>query len=243
MEISFRMPRLERSALSAARRVTPLVLAFAFLLTACSQIQRPTAEPFYAQTPPPPRQEFRWSNGKMPKSFDPARAAAAPETDIIRAVYEGLTDLDAKSLKAIPGVAEKWESSPDLKIWTFHLRKDSRWSNGEQVTADDFVQSWQRLANMRERAANNYLFQNIVGMKMPVPALELHNGEPIDFLHETPADSHSPTQKYQSEANSAAKVQTPPHTRPSPMLNPARRRKSRSRRNSAARPLTTARYE
>ena len=86
-----------------------LVILSTICLAGCSQIERPSVEPFYAVTVPPPKQELRWSNGKTPKSLDPARAAAAPETDIVRAAYEGLTDLDGKNLREIPGVAEKWE--------------------------------------------------------------------------------------------------------------------------------------
>lgn len=154
--------------------------ALALLSTACTEIRPPKVEPFYAVTVPPPKQELRWSNGKAPKSIDPANASAAPETDVVRAIYEGLTDLDSRSLRETPGVAERWESSEDLKTWTFYLRKDARWSNGERVTAADFVASWKRLAGLKEKAANNYLFQNIVGMGSKVTDPE--TGEPLDFI-------------------------------------------------------------
>ena len=78
------------------------VMFTALIVSSCTQIQMPKPEPFYAETTPPKVQEFRWSNGKLPKSFDPARAAAAPETDIVRAAFEGLTEIDAKTLKEIP---------------------------------------------------------------------------------------------------------------------------------------------
>ena len=161
-----------------------LVVAILWLSAACSELQRPKVEPFFAITAPPPRQELRWSNGKLPKSLDPARAAAAPETDIVRAIYDGLTDLDSKSLLAVPAVAERWEATADGQTWTFHLRKDARWSNGQPVTAEDFVRSWKRLAALREKGANRFLFQNIVGMQ---DKTELQ-GEPIDFLHSQPPD-------------------------------------------------------
>src|SRR5438874_12628695 len=98
------------------------VAALSVLLSACADIQRPAPEPFYAETAPPAKQEFRWSNGRAPKSFDPARAAAAPETDIVRSLFEGLTDIDPHTLKEVPAAAEKWTSSPDLRVWTFSLR-------------------------------------------------------------------------------------------------------------------------
>lgn len=152
----------------------------------CTELQQPKVEPFYAVSVPPPKQEIRWSNGKTPKSFDPARAAAAPETDIVRAAYEGLTDLDAKSLHEIPGVAERWESTQDLRTWTFHLRKDAHWSNGERVSANDFVRSWKRLSNLRDRAANSHLFQNILGMGAKGQPADKLEGEPTDFLQADP---------------------------------------------------------
>src|SRR4029079_7831004 len=109
-----------------------VVLAASGLLAACSEIQRTQPEPFYAETVPPPKQEFRWSNGKMPRSFDPARAAAAPETDVVRALFEGLTEIDTRTLEAVPAAAEKWSSSEDGRVWTFQLRKGARWSNGKR---------------------------------------------------------------------------------------------------------------
>ena len=142
-----------------------LILAV-LLLSACSELEKPKTEPFYSQTAPPQKKEFRWSNGKMPKSFDPALASAPPETDLVRAIFEGLTDTDSKTLEAIPSVAEKWTASEDYKIWTFYLRKEAKWSNGERVTAADFVRSWKRLAEMSDRVPHRKLLENIVGIKV-----------------------------------------------------------------------------
>ena len=100
----------------------------------------------------------------MPKSFDPAHASAPPESDIVRAVYEGLTDTDSKTLEVVPAAAVEWKSSNDFKTWTFNLRKDARWSNGEPVRAQDFVRSWKRLAAMGEKISSRGLLQNIVGL-------------------------------------------------------------------------------
>ena len=114
---------------------------------ACSELERPQVKPYIAKdNPPPEKSEFRWSNGKTPKSFDPARAAASPETDVIRAIFEGLTEIEPKTLEVIGAVAEDWSSSNDSKTWTFNLRKEAVWSNGESVQAEDFVRSWTRLA-------------------------------------------------------------------------------------------------
>lgn len=143
-----------------------LCLFFLLFLTACSELKTPEAEPFYSETAPPQRKEFRWSNGKMPKSFDPALASAPPETDLVRAIFEGLTDTNPKTLEAVPAVAVEWKSSDDSKTWTFHLRKDAKWSNGARVTANDFVRSWTRLAEMGEQVSHYRLLKNIVGINL-----------------------------------------------------------------------------
>lgn len=140
------------------------LVLLSFFLTACSELEQPKPAPFYAETAPPRKQEFRWSNGKTPKSFDPALAAAPPETDIIRAIYDGLTDMNPSDLTPVPAIASNWEASEDNKIWTFHLRTNAKWSNGETVTADDFVRSWKRLAKMGEKVSHHQLLNNIVGV-------------------------------------------------------------------------------
>ncbi len=175
------------------------------LIAACSQLEKPKTQPFYAQTAPPQKKEFRWSNGKMPKSFDPALASAPPETDIVRAVYEGLTDTDAKTLQPVPAIAVEWKPSDDFKTWTFVLRKDARWSNGERVTAKDFVRSWKRLAAMGEKVSHRELLRNIVGLKSAAiersVIIETEDGE--IFSGQSSAENESPT-GVQTNSNSAA---------------------------------------
>lgn len=89
---------------------------------------------------------FRRSNSSEPKSIDPQLATENAGSAIIYDNFEGLTTTNAKG-EVIPGVAEKWEVSDDGKIYTFHLRDNAKWSNGEPVTADDFVYAWQRAVN------------------------------------------------------------------------------------------------
>lgn len=138
----------------------------------------------------------------MPKSFDPALASAPPETDIVRAIFEGLTDTDPKSLKEVPGVAEKWIASEDLKTWTFHLRKDARWSTGEPITAEDFVVSWKRLAAMGEKVPHRNLLNNIVGMRT---AKTVSPDEMPDFLSNQKSDTPLPLVS-PGNANSAVNI-------------------------------------
>lgn len=85
-------------------------------------------------------------NGSEPKTLDPHLATGVPESDILRALFEGLVSQHPENdLLAAPGVAESWTHNADFTRWTFILREDARWSNGQPVTAGDFVYSWQRM--------------------------------------------------------------------------------------------------
>ncbi len=164
---------IRHSTISLSVRCLSAYCLFLLLLFlgACSNIEKPKPEPFYAETAPPQKKEFRWSNGKLPKSFDPAYADAPPETDVVRAIYEGLTDTNARTLKTVPAIAVDWSTSNDYRTWIFKLRRDARWSNGERITAADFVRSWTRLAALGKRIPNFQLLSNIAGM----PAAENQN--------------------------------------------------------------------
>ncbi len=136
-------------------------------------------EPYYGRVVTPRRaQEFRWSDGGLPRIFDPALAAAPPDTDVVRAMFEGLTDYDPRNLAPVSAVATRWESSPDGRHWTFYLRPDARWSNGDPVTAQDFVRSWQRIRQLGERAPHARLLENIEGAR--------RRGESKEFSADAP---------------------------------------------------------
>jgi oligopeptide transport system substrate-binding protein len=122
-----------------------------------------TPSTYYGAIQAPRTQEFRWSDGGLPQTFDPAFAAAAPDTDAVRALFEGLTDYDAQTLTPVPGVATRWESSAEGRVWTFYLRENARWSNGERVTAGDFVRSWERTLKIGPLAPHTELLANIEG--------------------------------------------------------------------------------
>lgn len=152
------------------RRLTVIVTVTAscfaaLIVSSCQQNEPEPAARYLAVTKAPAGQVFRWSNGGLPSSLDPARASAPPETDIVRAIYEGLTETDPASLKAIPAVAETWASEDNHTTWTFELRRDAVWTNGSPVTADDFVRSWKRLSRLGKDVAHHRLFRNIIGME------------------------------------------------------------------------------
>ncbi|MBA3766910.1 MAG: hypothetical protein H0W99_07960, partial [Acidobacteria bacterium] len=143
-------------------------------------------EPYYGRVVVPSAQEFRWSDGGLPRTFDPALAAAPPDTDAVRAIFEGLTEYDPHTLAPVPGVAARWESSSDNLEWTFYLRQDARWSNGEPVTAKDFVNSWQRTLQLGERAPHVKLLDNIAGVKQPSASPATPPLPPAESLSPTP---------------------------------------------------------
>ncbi len=138
-------------------------LLFSVMLSHAGCFLSEKVEPYYSRVVVPRAQEFRWSNGGLPQTFDPAFAAAPPDTDLVRAIFEGLTDYDARTLTPIPAVATSWEPSNGGRVWTFYLRPDALWSNGEKVTANDFVRSWQRTLKIGDLAPHTELLENIEG--------------------------------------------------------------------------------
>jgi oligopeptide transport system substrate-binding protein len=94
-----------------------------------------------------------------PKALDPAQATGLPEFRVLYACFEGLTAFGPKDVP-VPAAAAKWKVSSDGKTYTFFLRKNAKWSNGDPVTAGDFEYSWKRLLNPKTGAsyANNLYY-------------------------------------------------------------------------------------
>ncbi len=84
-------------------------------------------------------------NLSEPNDLDPQIADSQQTFNLIMALMEGLAQYDARTCEPVPAVAEHWDVSPDKLTWTFHLRKNAVWSNGDPVTANDFVWSYQRM--------------------------------------------------------------------------------------------------
>lgn len=100
-------------------------------------------------------QYIRYNLGAEPETLDPAKMTGLPEGTAINALLEGLTRYDADNTPQ-PAIAESWDISPDGLSYTFHLR-DAKWSNGEPVTADDFVYAWLRALD--PNTAADYAYQ------------------------------------------------------------------------------------
>ncbi len=90
---------------------------------------------------------LHYGNGSEPQGLDPHVVTGVPENHLIRALFEGLAVKNPYTLEPEPGVAESWEFSEDGRIITFHINPAARWSNGDPMTAEDYVWSWQRALN------------------------------------------------------------------------------------------------
>ena len=97
---------------------------------------------------------FRYAVNTLPTTLDPTKGQSIGDNEIQHAVTEGLTRNTAGDVK--PGIAESWDESEDGLTYTFHLRKDAKWSDGEPITAADFEYSWKRLVN--PETASPYAF-------------------------------------------------------------------------------------
>ncbi len=84
-------------------------------------------------------------NGTDPEDLDPQVTTGLPEHHIHMALFEGLVNTDPIDLSPSPGVAERWEVSDDGRRYTFFLREDAKWSNGDPVTSEDFIFSYRRM--------------------------------------------------------------------------------------------------
>jgi oligopeptide transport system substrate-binding protein len=129
------------------RRLLPAVLACA-LLAGCRR-----AAPSAAGT-----QVLRVSQRNEPDDLDPARAAVPDDFFVIRALSEGLVAPNPDGGEPLPATAQGWETSADGLTWTFRLRPGARWSNGEPVTAGDFVASYRRALAPETAAPKAELF-------------------------------------------------------------------------------------
>ena len=115
-------------------------------------------------------------NGPEPSTLDAHRCQEVTCGNVLRDLYEGLVTEDAAG-QLIPGTAERWEVSADGRTWTFHLREDLRWSNGETLDAPQIVASFRRAFAPKTAAPFAELFDALVNAqavqagKLPADAL------------------------------------------------------------------------
>ncbi len=128
--------------------------------------------------PRPPANEdaaLRIAQRNEPADLDPARATLPDEFFVIRALGEGLVTPNPAGGEPLPAAAERWAVSADGLTWTFHLRAGATWSNGDPVTARDFVASYRRLLSPATAAPKAALFFAVHG------AEDFYHGRTADF--------------------------------------------------------------
>jgi oligopeptide transport system substrate-binding protein len=118
---------------------------------------------------------LHWGNGTEPQSLDPHIATGVPEDNIITALMEGLVAKDSKTLAPKAGVAEYWTISEDGRVYTFKLRENARWSNGDPHNAHDYVWSWWRALQPALGNLYAYMYFSIDNAK------EYYEGTITDF--------------------------------------------------------------
>src|SRR2546421_12687085 len=128
---------------SFSRFAIPSVLLIGCLITiGCGVAAKDKV--FFGKTDPPRDNVLRYVSGSEPESLDPQISNGQPEQRIYMALYEGLVEYDPKTTAPIPALAERWEVNNDSSELTFHLRHNGRFSNGDAITANDFVYSIRR---------------------------------------------------------------------------------------------------
>ena len=136
-----------------------------------------------------PPADFVFNNATEVKTIDPAKATGVPEGRVINALYEGLLrsvpdgepdELGRTPTKPKPvAMADSYQVSDDGNVYTFHIRENAKWSNGDSVTANDFAWSWMRFLHPETASEYNYqLFYVKNGSKFAL--VDLHEGDPVE---------------------------------------------------------------
>jgi oligopeptide transport system substrate-binding protein len=112
---------------------------------------------------PAANQTFTMAWGAEPPSLDPGLATDTTSSNILLNIMDPLVRLDPQTSQAVPSLAESWDVSSDGKTVTYHLRQDGMWTNGDPVTAGDFVYSWKRTLSPELAADYAYQLYGIVG--------------------------------------------------------------------------------
>lgn len=98
-------------------------------------------------------------------NLNPLRSFTSTEAQIYNALYEGLVTYDPATLDPIPGTARSWDVSPDGKTYTFRIREDANYGNGDPVTAADFRNSWLKFLDPEIKAEYSFLYDIIEGAR------------------------------------------------------------------------------
>lgn len=147
-----------------------------------------------------PPADFSFNNGTEVKTVDPPKATGVPEGRVIDSLFQGLLqrlpapDAPAPTNRANTPMSMQWAAADDMKIsddgkiYTFHIRDTAKWSNGDPVTAEDFVWSWQRMLHPETASEYSYLLWHLVGAKNYTEA-KVESGDVVEVELADRADS------------------------------------------------------
>ncbi len=147
------------------------LILFLVVIAACSDSQDAPDDSATDET-----EVFRRGNGAEPETLDPHRATGTPAYNVLRDLFEGLTT-ESVTADLEPGAAESWEISEDGTRYVFHLQPAGRWSNGDPVTAHDFVAGFRRTVSPSTGSPNAQLLlavrnaQGVIRGDLPVEHL------------------------------------------------------------------------
>lgn len=136
-------------------RLISLLVVLALVAAACAP--RTKNAEFFGKTEPPRENVLRYISGDEPESLDPQISSGQPEGRIYMALFEGLAEFDPKTNAPIPELAERWQANGDNSEYLFFLRHNARWSNGDPITAQDFVYTFRRGLSPELASRNAYL--------------------------------------------------------------------------------------
>src|SRR5215203_453259 len=125
------------------------------LLAGCNTASGDSA--FFGKLEPPEGQVLRYISGSEPESLDPQLSSGQPELRLYMALYDGLVEFNPKTGQPIPAIARSWEVNGNATELLFHLRPDARFSNGERITANDFVYVFRRAVTPELASRSAYL--------------------------------------------------------------------------------------
>jgi len=120
--------------------LTALVLS-SIAISCTSSASNPN---FWGKVKTPKENALYYVSGAEPESIDPQQSTSQPDARIHLALFEGLVEYHPKTMEPIPAIAKRWETNADNTEFTFYLRDNARWSNGDYITAKDFVYSFRR---------------------------------------------------------------------------------------------------
>jgi oligopeptide transport system substrate-binding protein len=135
-------------------RLLTLALSAALLFGACGPPVKKSE--YFGKLEPPAGQSLRYISGSEPESLDPQMSTGQPEARLDIALYEGLVEYHPKTMEPIPGVAESWKANGNASEFVFFLRRNAKFSNGDPITARDFVYTLRR--GLRPELASRVAF-------------------------------------------------------------------------------------